>query len=271
MTRLVQMADLHFGVEDPAALAAAAKWIQSSDVDGVVVCGDVSQRGKRSEFDAGARWLEQFTAPVLVAPGNHDTPLLDMPARALRPFQRFWRYFGERRLPLELDRACVAGLNTARGWQARRNWAEGSVDLEDLSGAIDVVMRTAGRVGVIACHHPFRSPRQAPLRISTRRGRRAGVLMAAGGAQLLLTGHVHTPSAELWEEAGVGAGYLNLTSGTLSQRLRAAPPSFNVVDIGTDRIDAWVMAHDGAGLRPEALGAWSRDGLEPLSPGAVPP
>ena len=271
MTRLVQLADLHFGVEHLAALDAAAKWIAASDADAIIVCGDLSQRGKRSEFDDGARWLEQFTAPILVTPGNHDTPLLDMPARALRPFDRFWRYFSERQTSLELDRACVAGINTSRGWQARRNWAEGVVDLEELAGAIDAVTRDDSWVGVIACHHPFRSPRQAPLRISTRRGKRAGVMMAASGAQLLLTGHVHTPSAELWEEAGVGAGYLNLTCGTLSQRLRTFAPSFNVVDIREDRLEAWSMSFVDGGLTPVGLGAWSREGLEPLQQAAVSP
>lgn len=271
MTRLIQLADLHFGVEDIDALGAAAKWIEASDVDAIVVCGDLSQRGKRSEFGNCAVWLEQFTAPVLVTPGNHDTPLLDMPARALRPFQRFWRYFNERSLPLDLQRATVAGVNTARGWQARRNWAEGSVDLADLAKAIDTVTQEDSRVGVIACHHPFRSPREAPLRISTRRGDRADVMMSASGAQLLLTGHVHTPSAELWANDGRGSGYINLTSGTLSHRLRTFAPSFNVIDIADGRIDAWSMSYESAGLTAGSLGAWSRETLEPLSEVPVPP
>lgn len=271
MTRLIQLADLHFGVEDVDALAAAAKWIEGSDVDAIIVCGDLSQRGKRSEFGKCAVWLEQFTAPVLVTPGNHDTPLLDMSARALRPFQRFWRYFDERSLPLDLNRASVAGVNTARGWQARRNWAEGSVDLEDLANALDTVTQEDARVGVIACHHPFRSPREAPLRISTRRGERADAMMSTSRAQLLLTGHVHTPSAELWEDDGSGIGYVNLTSGTLSHRLRRFAPSFNVVDIGDDRIDAWSMSYENEGLSAGSLGAWSRENLEPLSGAAVPP
>ncbi len=267
MTRLVQMADLHFGVEDVSALEAAARWIAARDVDAIIVCGDLSQRGKRSEFDAAARWLSQFTAPILVTPGNHDTPLLDMPARALRPFDRFWRYFSERQIPLELDRACVAGINTSRGWQARRNWAEGSVDLDDLAAGIDIVTRAPDRVGVIACHHPFRSPQRAPLRISTRRGERAGALMAGGDAQLLLTGHVHTPSAELWR--GEDGGYLNLTCGTLSQRLRAYAPSFNVVDITGEQIAAWSLSVSDGDLVPNALGAWARHGLEPMQADAV--
>lgn len=269
MTRLVQLADLHFGVEHHEALTAAARWIAGGGVDGVVVCGDLSQRGKRSEFEAAAQWLSQFTAPILVTPGNHDTPLLDMSARALAPFKRFWGYFGERARPLELARAHVAGINTSRGWQARRNWAEGAVDLDELSLAVEGPDGCDARVGVIACHHPFLSPREAPLRISTRRGRRASDLMAASHAQVLLTGHVHTPSVERWEtERG---RYLNLTCGTLSQRLRKTLPSFNVIDITEDRIEACGLEYTGSGLSERRLGAWSRDKLEPLSPSIVDP
>lgn len=267
MTRLVQLADLHFGVEHHEALTAAARWIAGAGVDGVVVCGDLSQRGKRSEFEAAAQWLSQFTAPVLVTPGNHDTPLLDMSARAIAPFKRFWGYFEDRGQPLALAHAHVVGFNTSRGWQARRNWAEGAVDLDDLSTAVERLDDREERVGVIACHHPFLSPREAPLRISTRRGRRANDLMAASHAQLLLTGHVHTPSVERWEtERG---RYLNLTCGTLSQRLRSTPPSFNVIDISEDRIEVCGLTYTPSGLSEETIGAWSRRDLEPLSPSIV--
>lgn len=268
MTRLVQMADLHFGVEDTRALELSADWISSSDVDGIVVCGDLSQRGKRSEFNAAAKWLEQFTVPVLVTPGNHDTPLLDMSARALAPFRRFWRYFEERRMSIDLERARIAAINTSRGWQARRNWAEGSVDLDDLTDALDHLEEARGRVGVIACHHPFRSPVDAPLRISTRRGQRASALMETSCAQLLLTGHVHTPSAEIWR--GETGAYLNLTCGTLSQRLRAAPPSFNVIDFGDEKISAWSMTCGEGVVTAAPMGTWARVGLEPTESDAVP-
>ncbi len=268
MTRLVQMADLHFGVEDSRALEMSAEWISGSDVDGIVVCGDLSQRGKRSEFNAAAKWLEQFTVPVLVTPGNHDTPLLDMSARALAPFRRFWRYFEERRMSIDLERARVTAINTSRGWQARRNWAEGSVDLDDLTDALEHLEEAEGLLGVIACHHPFRSPADAPLRISTRRGQRASTLMENSGAQLLLTGHVHTPSAEVWR--GEAGAYLNLTCGTLSQRLRAAPPSFNVIDVGDDKISAWSMACEKDGMRATPMGGWTRAHLEPTESDTVP-
>lgn len=263
MTRLVQLADLHFGAEHPEALLATARWIAESNVDGVVVCGDLSQRGKRSEFEAAANWLAQFPQPVIVTPGNHDTPLLDMPARAVAPFKRFWSYFADQERPLELANASVVGLNTSRGWQARRNWAEGSVDLDDLSAAIDTIVGEDAPVGVIACHHPFRSPPGAPLRISTRRGERASAAMAASPAQILMTGHVHTPSAQRWE-TDEGA-YLNLTCGTLSRRLRNAPPSFTVVDIAPEKIEARSMAYVDDELTTAALGSWSRNGLEPLA------
>ena len=60
MTRLIQIADIHFGREDPAAINAAGDLISSLDPDGLLVCGDLTQRGKRSEFEAAAEWLHPW-------------------------------------------------------------------------------------------------------------------------------------------------------------------------------------------------------------------
>jgi len=77
MMRIIQLADLHFGSENPAAIADAAELIASEAPDALMICGDLTQRGARSEFEAAHAWLDQFDVPQLVVPGNHDTPLLN--------------------------------------------------------------------------------------------------------------------------------------------------------------------------------------------------
>ena len=43
--RIVQLADLHFGAEDPRAMEAAAAQITELQPDVIVVSGDMTQRG----------------------------------------------------------------------------------------------------------------------------------------------------------------------------------------------------------------------------------
>lgn len=257
--RIAQLADLHFGAEDADALAAATERLEAVSPQAIIVCGDVTQRGKRSEFAAAQAWLERFDAPKLVVPGNHDTPLLNLYVRATDPFARFERYFAGNGVPIELGPWCAAGLNSARGWQARRNWAEGSINLDQLQAAIG---EETSRPRLLACHHPFLSPPDTPLRTATRRGRRASQVLARSHVELLLTGHVHTPSAAV--RTSPDGRYLAITAGTLSTRLRRAGPSLNFIDLGRETIEAHAC-HVGEGTpRTEPLGAWQRHTLEPV-------
>ena len=251
MTTLIQLSDLHFGAEDALALRLASEHIRDDPPDALVVCGDLTQRGKRREFAAAREWLDGFGLPQLVVPGNHDTPLLNLPARMTDPFERYRDHFGEAAPELAVGDWHVAGINTARGWQARANWAEGVVNLEDLSG------RLAGATSrrIIVCHHPFVSPPQTPLRTSTRRGREADAMLQESAAALLLTGHVHAPSASL-RRTPAGA-YLAISAGTLSSRLRDHPPGFNRLILEKDALQAEAFESFGGRLVRRPLGQWS--------------
>ncbi|MEL6239534.1 MAG: metallophosphoesterase [Pseudomonadota bacterium] len=234
--KIVQLSDIHFGVEDRGALALAGSVIESSEPDALIICGDLTQRGKRSEFAAAREWIDGFSRPTLVVPGNHDTPLLNMVERVTSPFDRFEETFEDMRGPLEVDRWLFNGLNTARGWQARSNWAEGVVDLDQLTHIASKSLYTA-----VVCHHPFVSPPGTPLKTKTKRGDAADKLMQRAPASLVLSGHVHAPTVE---ERGDHAGrYLAITAGTLSTRLRQSPPSCNVIEHREGRLTI-----DGASL-----------------------
>lgn len=245
MPLIAQISDIHFGAEDEGAIEAAASCIRQAGADMLVVCGDLTQRGRAREFEAAAAWLDGFDMPKLIVPGNHDTPMFNLAARAANPFGRFDKLFARHFEVVEAGEAIAVGLNTARGWQVRRNWAEGTVDLEDLDEAIIRAAESDARLKMIACHHPFHSLPGAPLRTRTRRGRRASDKLAASHVQVLLTGHVHTPSVTLRERAN--GCYLAVSSGTLSVRLRAEPPSFNLIrlDGGNVSIDRCDLVGDG--------------------------
>lgn len=266
--KIAHFADLHFGREDRDALKAAADLLNEMDVHAIVVSGDLTQRGKREEFEAAQEWLSQFTSPLLCVPGNHDTPLLNIAARAADAFGRYDRYFSAHAGPLDIDGVSIRGLNTARGWQTRMNWAEGRVDLDDLDRAIGHSEEDV--LHIVACHHPFVSPAMAGLQTETKRGQEASRRIADSPVQILMTGHVHTPHAEVIRD-GKGA-YIAITAGTLSTRLRAQPPAFNILSV-RDGIAALNVQSFRDGRFHEAThGTWDLETLEPIrTPRVVTP
>ncbi|PKP81554.1 MAG: hypothetical protein CVT79_09110 [Alphaproteobacteria bacterium HGW-Alphaproteobacteria-18] len=259
--KIAHFADLHFGREDRKALEAASDLVQALGVDAIVIAGDLTQRGKREEFEAAQIWLSQFQVPVLCVPGNHDTPLLNLPARAADAFGRYDRYFGGLSGPLDIGDISIRGLNTARGWQARMNWAEGRVDLDDLDSAIGAADRDGLRI--IACHHPFLSPAKASLQTVTKRGEEASRRVAESPVQIIMTGHVHTPHAEVIRDGS--GGYIAITAGTLSTRLRAQPPAFNIVSIHDGIAALNVQSFRDGRFHESAQGCWDTTSLEPIS------
>lgn len=260
MIRIVQLADLHFGTEHPAALNGAAEIIHETKPDALIIAGDLTQRGKRSEFEAARRWLDQFEAPRLVVAGNHDTPLLNAVSRVSYPFARFDRHFADLTAPIDIGHWRAAGLNSARGWQARSNWAEGAIRRSHL----DIVLNAIGdRPGIVTCHHPFIPPATAPLRTRTRRGVKASAILAPSPVRLLLTGHVHGAAADL--HTYPGGAYLNITAGTLSTRLREGHPSFNLIEIDDDQIEVIAQRCGPSGFEAGRLGRWRIDKNDPAA------
>ena len=241
--RIVQLADLHFGAEDARAIEAATDSVSQLAPDVVVVSGDMTQRGKHREFEMARKWIDSLDRPCLIVPGNHDTPLFNLVSRASSPFQRHDHYFDSYASMLRVDDVRIDGLNTARGWQARSNWAEGSVRLRHLANILnrDVVSDT---IRVLACHHPFRSPKDAPLRTRTRRGAAASEMLAESDVVVLLTGHA-------------------ISAGTLSTRLRSAPPAFNSLDITPTSVSVTTHDFKGSAFEARSLGSWKVAHLKP--------
>lgn len=264
--RLVHLADIHFGAADPRILDAAARYIKQIAPHAVVVSGDLTQSGKRREFDAARHWLRGLGLPCACTPGNHDTPMFQLHHRVLNPFGRYEKYLSEFSFPLRMGNIRIDGLNTARGWQARRNWAEGSVDLEDLDG---ILQRDAAEdIRLLSCHHPFIPPTDTPLQTATRRGHRASSRLGGSPVNVLLTGHVHAPQAEIIRVPD--GGYVAVTSGTLSMRLRDVPPSFNVLDFDGSIMSVSALSYEGNSFVPKTNSAWNLSRMEQLrAPGVV--
>jgi 3',5'-cyclic AMP phosphodiesterase CpdA len=250
MSRIVHITDIHFGGEDEAAVEAATRWVLEDPPDLVVVTGDITLNGKPREFEAAARWFERLPRPLVHTPGNHDTPYLNIPLRALTPFDRYRRWIG----PTEgeghvLPDAAVLAINTARGGQPRFDWSKGVIDLET---ADKVAARLAagppGSLRVMACHHPLVDTVKAPVSGGVHRGHLAAERLAAQGIDVILSGHVHNPFADPLPH-GDGKTYL-VGAGTLSKRLRGVPASFNCMTVEPGCVHVVALAWGGSSFEP---------------------
>ena len=249
-TRLIQLSDVHFGGENAEAAQAAAAFAHDRNPDLVIITGDLTLNGLPKEFEAAAAWLKRLPSPLIVTPGNHDTPYWNLLLRALTPFARYRRYIGPSE-SMEFDSPAVAArtINTARGAQPRPDWSKGAISLEQCRLTVcDLAAGSPGALKVVACHHPLVEALDTPVTGGVHRGDEAAQVLARGGADLILTGHVHNPFASPLKFAdehtyAVGAG-------TLSTRLRGTPPGFNCIDADAETITVTAQGWTGSHFEP---------------------
>lgn len=270
--RLLHLSDLHFGTEDVAALDQVETFAAHAKPDGVLVSGDLTQVGARSEFAAAQAWLHRIFGKPVVTPGNHDTPIFNMPARVFGPFERYRRVLGEmdatdQVIQIAGGRVRVGAINTARGWQTRKNWADGVVDLEDLDSTLAELARgPADAWRLLLCHHPLLLPPElSHIGVKTLRGHEAFCRTAKAGVDAVLTGHIHDAFALPDEETGL----LQLGAGTLSTRRRGSPPSFCVLDIEGDKLTQQIVRIDGGALEIQSNYVTRRTRVHEGTPAAV--
>ena len=246
--RVVQLSDIHFGGEDAAAVEAAAAFTINAGAALVMVTGDLTLNGLPGEFRAAERWLARLPQPLLVTPGNHDTPYWNLPLRALQPFARYRRFIGAPGASrYDTEGLHARMINTARGAQPRFDWSKGAVDLRLARAAVEAVSAYPGdELRLIGCHHPLVEVEGSPVTGDVHRGQAAARVFCDGGVDLVLTGHVHNPFAVALPFCD-GMTYA-VGAGTLSLRTRGAPPGFNMLDIGDAAVEVTAMAWTASGL-----------------------
>jgi 3',5'-cyclic AMP phosphodiesterase CpdA len=255
--RLAHLSDIHFGDENASALAGATAMLNAGAFDLVVVTGDLTRFGETVEFHAAAAWLSTVSAPRLVTPGNHDAPYLAWGERVFRPFRRFERSIGPAPAQAFMaDGLAVRGLNTARGTQPRLNWSKGQISRRQVRAAVEWFKAAPEpSVRIVACHHPLTEMIGGPMTARVWNGQAAARDFTAAGVDLVLSGHIHAPFAMPYlfgdgRTCAVGAG-------TLSQRERGVPPSFNVIEI--ERATIRIAALQWTGSHYEPYRTWSVD------------
>ncbi len=239
---ILHLSDIHFGAHDPALVRPLSEAIEEIGPDLIALTGDVTQRGKRSEFAAARDFVCQLSAPVVLTPGNHDTPLLNLLARGTRPFARHDRYLRAcSRAGLETETLDVVSINTARGLQARTDWSLGVVNLTELDKATAHWTTPApGKLRLLLCHHPLVTPAGLKPDARTRRGAAAMTVLSERRVDAVLSGHVHAAFVEPFD-IGDGYSYAIGADTGLSTRTRGHQPGFNVIEADAERLTVRVF------------------------------
>ena len=235
MPRLFHVSDVHFGAEDPAAIAWFSRCVADEAPDAVVMTGDLTMRATAHEFAVGGAWLKSLGVPVTLEIGNHDIPYYWDPLRRL--FAPYTRYAAVERMieaPLTVAGVTVVPLKTISRAQWRWDQSKGRVSRRSLANALALIaearatQKERDNVILIAAHHPLiEGPTTGSGR--TRRGDRALTALAGAGADAVLSGHVHDPFDMAVERGGRTLRMIG--AGTLSRRVRSTPASFNELRI----------------------------------------
>lgn len=246
MIKLIQVSDIHFGGQNEAATEAALARFHAEQPDLLVAAGDLTRDGAVAEFDSARAWLDRAPTPLLVVPGNHDTPYLG-PGEILERFVAPWRRFEARFGPADgavwrAPGVSVFGVNTARRAQLRANWSKGAIAQRQIDWLTGQMASATGDARVVVCHHPLIELIGEPMTGKVHGGPRAAASLAVAGADLVLSGHIHTPFVAPYP---FGDGKtMAVVSGTLSVRERGSPPSFNVIEIEPSEIRVTAMAFE---------------------------
>ena len=225
--RIFHLSDIHFGLENNRALDWVAREIAETGPDAVAITGDLTMRARHREFAAATAWINSLAAPVTVEVGNHDMPYFNPVERFFAPYRRFRGMEGKVEREIDLGTLAIVPLKTAVRAQPRLNWSKGWVTraaLRRCLAAIDALPE--GVRALVTAHHPLREVGTQGTAL-THGGEEALRELARRPVAAVLSGHVHD-AFDIAEPTAHGPVRM-IGAGTLSQRTRSTPPSFNEI------------------------------------------
>lgn len=227
MRRLIHLSDLHFGRARPELLEPLIGLVNRLAPDLVAISGDLTQRARGHQFRDARAFVDRLEPPCLVVPGNHDTPLDNLPVRLLSPWSRYRRWIGELEPSYEDDEMAVVGVNTVNPLA----WQRGRIRKHVVRRVCRAFEGEAQRMRVVVVHHPLE---HAPgVDKALMRGAGAALdALSECGADIVLSGHLHSWRAEPFAERVGRRGAVQVHAGTgLSTRLRGEENDFNLLTL----------------------------------------
>lgn len=263
--KIVHLSDLHFGTVVPELCTPLYEVIESVGPDLVAISGDLTQRARKSQFEAAASFLDKIRFRKLIVPGNHDIPLWNI-------FRRFFNSLDDYKATIttdlepviRTDGMQVLGINSTSALE----WKEGRIS-DDQIGRIRKAFgeQQSDVFKVLVMHHPLIDcviDRDFDVVDGSQRTLE---MLLEVGVDLVLTGHLHHQYAcQSVHERSI----LVIQAGTaLSHRTRGLPNSFNVLELNPNEVTLTIYEWNEKGrfeaekmMRFEGRGSWKLAALE---------
>ena len=264
-TLLFHLSDIHFGLEDNRALDWVKQEIAEKRPAAVAITGDLTMRARHREFDAATHWINSLDAPVTVEIGNHDMPYFNPIERFFDPYRRIRAIEDKVEKEIDLPGLAIVPLKTVRRWQPRLNWSKGWITDEALArclAAIDALPE--GTRALVTAHHPLREVGTQGTAL-TRHGQNALEELSKRPVLAVLSGHVHD-AFDIMEETVHGSVRM-IGAGTLSQRVRSTPASFNEIHWDGGKLEVCVRNLDNVDTADMQIVDVPEDAMPPREPG----
>lgn len=232
--KLFHFSDIHFGLEDTAALAWVKNCIAAERPNAIAITGDLTMRARHKEFAAACQWISSLDVPVTVEIGNHDMPYFNPIERFIDPYKRFRSIDAVLERELDVEGVIIVPLKTTARAQWRTNWSKGCITRPALAKTLAMIdALPKGTRVLISAHHPL-VEFNAKGDVLTTRGSEALDELAKRKVLGVMTGHIHDPF-DMIEQTPSGPVRM-IGAGTLSQRVRSTPPSFNLITIEGQKV-----------------------------------
>jgi 3',5'-cyclic AMP phosphodiesterase CpdA len=240
------MSDIHFERVDERIIRQILRACVASKPDILVISGDLTQRARKREFLSAQVFLgqiERMKIPTVVIPGNHDiSPIYSPLMRAANPYRKYKKYIA----PFVKDayqdeELAIIGVNTVRASRIK----DGRVSLREaklksawLASHPEAVTR------IVVTHHPLDLPTAHLDHRVAMRAKKGLEILSEGNVDMYLSGHYHRNSVLTKSERFLSLKRhgLAVQSGTVSERVRGEPQSFNVITIDKPHVDISVYS-----------------------------
>ena len=251
---ILHISDLHFPRVAPGICDALLELARTARPTLCVISGDLTQRGRESQYRLATDFLHQLPTPWLVVPGNHDVPLFDVYRRLFRPTERFTRLICPDLCPLFADdELLVVGANSTRALTGdwRGFWKNGTLSDPQLDQIRRQFASRPAQYKVLVVHHPLVNPWDNTARDCARGRNRILAILQDCGVNAVLSGHLHLAYARLAPSISTQRPPLCINAGTTtSTRLRDEPNSLNLITFNAGQIQVQVHRWNGAQFQP---------------------
>jgi 3',5'-cyclic AMP phosphodiesterase CpdA len=254
MSVVMQISDTHFGTEQEEVVEALLHMFREEKPELVILSGDITQRARRSQFDAARAFVDRLAPTPLVAiPGNHDIPLLNMGMRLLAPYANYSRAFGAELEPeFSAPNLLVMGVNTTRPYKH----ADGEISVAQVQRVATRLLRASPQqLRIVVTHQPICAllPEDECNVLEGHAG--AVRRWAEAGADLVLGGHIHLPYVIPLDERHpyLARRMWAVQAGTaVSSRLRhGANNSVNLIRYADGQRPAWTCSVERWDFQPQ--------------------